>query len=440
MSRSGARNRYRLGTVHALAAALATLPGTAAALRLDYSVDLGVERNDNVAMTPIDPVEEDILRAGLDFALTHDTAVIQASLAGRAEYRDYLGDAYDDTLDGTAQGRLNWFALPERLSFTVEDNLSVQPVDTLAVNAPGNRQQVNVLSLGPNLHFDLGSSLRGRAELRYTDSDAEITDEFNSQRLGMAVRTIKDLGPTSQLSLNVQGQRVDFDDDVIARDYTRYDLFARYARTLANFELGFDGGYSRLSYRDGPGSRSEPLLRANADWTPGERHRLSLSASQQFSDAATEALVAIGEDATATPGPLLVGDAVVNASPYRERRIALGYTFTGTRLGFSVEPYVDRLDYVDADEFDQEGHGVAAAIGWQLRPRTIIGAFASVDRIDYLQLTVEHETRRYGVHLQHDWSRHLSGRIEWARHERLSNVPGDDAEQGLVYLSITYRR
>ena len=111
MSRSGARNRYRLGTVHALAAALATLPGTAAALRLDYSVDLGVERNDNVAMTPIDPVEEDILRAGLDFALTHDTAVIQASLAGRAEYRDYLGDAYDDTLDGTAQGRLNWFAL-----------------------------------------------------------------------------------------------------------------------------------------------------------------------------------------------------------------------------------------------------------------------------------------------------------------------------------------
>ena len=131
---------------------------------------------------------------------------------------------------------------------------------------------------------------------------------------------------------------------------------------------------------------------------------------------------------------------MVNASPYRERRIALGYTFTGTRLGFSVEPYVDRLDYVDADEFDQEGHGVAAAIGWQLRPRTTIGAFASVDRIDYLQLTVEHETRRYGVHLQHDWSRHLSGRIEWARHERLSNVPGDDAEQGLVYLSITYRR
>lgn len=430
----------RLCTATALATAFATLPGIATAVHLDYAIDVGVERNDNVALSAVDPVEEDILRSGLGFALTHDTAAIQASIAGRAEYRNYLDDTFSDTVDGSLTGRFNWFALPERLSFTVEDNLAVQAVDTLAANTPGNRQQVNVLSLGPNLYFDLGNTLRSRAELRYTSSDAEITDEFNSQRLGLAVRTVKELGPTSQVSLNLQGQRVDFDDDVVARDYARYDIFGRYVRDLANFSLGLDAGYSQLSYRTGDGNRSEPLLRANVDWVPNERHRLSLAGSQQFSDAATDALVGIGEDTTATPGQLLVGDAVVNASPYKERRLSLGYTFTGTRLGMSIEPYVNKLDYVDADEFDQDGHGAALSVGWQLRPRLSIGSFASLDHIDYLQLGIEQETRRYGVHLQHDWSRHWSSRIEWARHERRSSVAGDDADQDMLYLSITYHR
>ncbi|MGY1425052.1 hypothetical protein [Lysobacter sp. A289] len=430
----------RLGTATAFATALAALPGIATAVQLDYSVDVGVERNDNVALSEVEPIEEDILRSGLGFELTHDTSAIQSSIAGRAEYRSYLGDTFSDTVDGTLDGRFNWFALPERLSFTVEDSLAVQAVNTLAANTPGNRQQVNVLSLGPNLYFDLGNTLRGRAELRYTDSDAEITDEFNSQRLGLAVRTVKELSPTSQVSLNLQGQRVDFDDDVVARDYTRYDIFGRYARDLANFSLGLDAGYSQLAYRTGDGDRSEPLLRTNLDWVPNDRHRLSLAGSQQFSDAATDALVGIGEAAAATPGPSLVGDAVVNASPYKERRLSLGYTFTGTRLGVAIEPYVNKLDYVDADEFDQEGHGAALSVGWQLRPRLSVGIFASLDHIDYLQLGIEQETRRYGIHLQHDWSRHWSSRIEWARYERRSSLPGDDADQDLLYLSVTYHR
>ncbi|MGY0798317.1 hypothetical protein ACW7G0_04590 [Lysobacter sp. A286] len=430
----------RLGTTTAFATALAVLPGIATAVQLDYSVDVGVERNDNVVMSEVDPIEEDILRSGLGFELTHDTSAIQSSIAGRAEYRSYLGDTFSDTVDGTLEGRFNWFALPERLSFTVEDSLAVQAVNTLAANTPGNRQQVNVLSLGPNLYFDLGNTLRGRAELRYTDSDAEITDEFNSQRLGLAVRTVKELSPTSQVSLNLQGQRVDFADDVVARDYTRYDIFGRYVRDLANFSLGLDAGYSQLAYRTGDGDRSEPLLRTNIDWVPNDRHRLSLAGSQQFSDAATDALVGIGEAAAATPGPSLVGDAVVNASPYKERRLSLGYTFTGTRLGVAIEPYVNKLDYVDADEFDQEGHGAALSVGWQLRPRLSVGAFASLDHIDYLQLGIEQETRRYGIHLQRDWSRHWSSRIEWARYERRSSLPGDDADQDLLYLSVTYHR
>lgn len=436
----GHTRRRRLGTAAGVAIALAIPPGAAIAVDIDYSLNAGVERNDNVTLVELDPIEEDIFRAGLDFALTHDTSTIQTIVAGRAEYRNYLDNTFADTVDGLLAGYFNWVAIPQRLSFTVEDSLTVQPVNTLAANTPGNRQQVNVLSLGPNLYFDLSNSLRGQAELRYSSSDAEISDEFNSQRLGLAVRTVKELGPTSQLSLNLQAQRVDFDDDVVARDYSRQDIFGRYARELSHFTLGLDAGYSRLSYKSGGDVRAEPLLRANIDWLPNETHRFSLTGSQQFSDAATDALTGIGEDSVTVPGQLLVSDSVVNASPFKERRVSLGYSFRGSRLVMLIEPYLNNLDYVDADAFDQEGHGGTVSATWQLRPRISIGAFATLDHIDYSQLGIQLESRRYGVHLQQTFSRHWSGRIEGARQERRSTLAGDNADQNMLFVSITYHR
>ena len=126
------------------AAVLATLPGHAQAARVDYTVDLGMERNSNVTMAPVDPIEQRYLRAGVGFSITENVSALQLNLDGRAEYRDYEDDIFADTVDGTLSGRLNWVAIPERLFFLVEDNLTVQPVDSLVPDGPGNRQQVNV--------------------------------------------------------------------------------------------------------------------------------------------------------------------------------------------------------------------------------------------------------------------------------------------------------
>ena len=219
-------------TASSLAVAMAAAP--AHAFRVDYDLGLGVERNDNLLFTPDNEIATTILRPGLGFSLSHDTSAWQAELTGRGEYLHYQDDRFDSTLEGVLSGRFNWVAIPERLAFTVEDDLSVQPVNTLLPDSPGNRQQVNVLSVGPTLFFDIGRTLRGAAELRFVDSDAEITEEFNSSRVNAALRATKQIDPTSRLSANLQLQRVDFDLDTVARDYDRSDLFARYSRSLAS--------------------------------------------------------------------------------------------------------------------------------------------------------------------------------------------------------------
>jgi hypothetical protein len=417
-------------------AALTVIPSTALAARVDYNIDLGVEHNDNVALTPVDEITQRYLRAGLGFTVTENTSVLQAQVNGRAEYRDYEDDIFSDTADGTLSGRVNWIAVPQRLFFTVEDSLSIQPVDALSPDGPGNRQQVNVFSAGPTLLLDWSPSFKGQAELRYINSDAEISDQFNSKRLAAALRTIKELSPTRRISANFQAGKVNFDNDIVARDYNRYDIFARYSQNLAHFDLGADVGYSRMEYRHGE-TRSEPLLRADVSWNPTDRSHLTGAISSQFSDSATDALTRIEAD-TAIPDNVLTGDAIVNASPYKVRGLDLGYDFTSARLNFGISSYIENRNYIDSNQFDQDTHGIRADMQWQLRRTLTLSLFGNSESVDYNQLNRKDDTMRLGATLRYHWTRKWSAALQAEHYRRDSTDPGQDVAQNIMYLSISY--
>jgi hypothetical protein len=433
-------HRQRL-SIAMLAVAAGAMPQVAQALRVDYILDLAIERNDNLLLTPTDPIGVTVLRPGLGFDVVHDTSVLQARLTGRAEYRRYGDDRFNDSVDGTLVGRVNWVAIPERLSFAVVDSLTLQPVDTLAPDSPGNRQQVNVLSAGPTLSFEWGDGWRGTGELRYIRSEAEITDEFDSERVEFALRAIRRLSPTSRLAFNAQSQRVDFARDTVARDYTRSELFVRWSRTLNRMDLAVDAGYSRLDYRSSlPGfadGRSDPMLRTALTWRPSDLHRFEARLSSQFSDVAADSLAEIGED-TGPPAGVITGDTVVNASPYLERRLDTEYTWTATRWTVNVSPYLDRIRYEDTDQFDQNGYGAGLEASWRARRNLIVGASAALDHNEYVNLSRTDETRRYGVFARLDWTRHWSAMLNLARYERRSTAAGQDADQNVFDLTFSY--
>lgn len=424
------------------ASVLVASPQTAYALRIDYVIDLAAEHNDNLLLTPADPIALTVLRPGASFDVTHESSTLQAHISGRTEYRRYGDDRFDDTVDGALTGRVNWVAIPDRLSFSVFDNLALQPVNTLAPDTPGNRQQVNVLSAGPTLSFDWGAGWRGATELRYVRSEAEITDQFNSNRIDLTLRAIKPLSATSRFAFNAQTQRVDFVDDATARDYTRSALFARYSRTLSRFDLAVDLGYSRLDYRrDFPGlsgTRSDPLLRADLGWRPNASHRLGLRFNSEFSDVAADSLANLGEG-TELPAEIVTGEAVVNASPYLQRQLEVDYGFTATRWTFGVAPYVGRRRYEDIGTFDQNDYGSSVEASWRARHDLRLGITGSLIHIDYLNLDRQDETRRYGGYIRYDWAKRWSGTVSLARYERHSSAPGQSADQSVVGLIISYR-
>ncbi len=420
----------------ACAAALAALSMQAQAVRIDYVADVGIERNDNVLMAAEDPQSSSAVRTGFGLVVAEETSTVQANLSGRLEYWDYFEGPQSNALEASLAGRVNWFFVPEVLSFTVEDSLEMRPIDRFAPDAPNNRQRVNVLSLGPNLHFNWSEAVRGRAELRWIDSSAEEADDYESERVAASLHAIRMLDPTSSLTLSARGQDVDFDDPV-ARDYRRYDGYLRYQKDLARMSLALDVGYTWVDYVDGS-SRSHPMVRGGAEWRLSPRNAFSLGVAHQLTDSSESALQGI-EAAAEVPDRLSTNSSAVNASIYEDDRIEFTWAYRHERMDFTAGPYYERADYVESTEFDETRRGVIAQLGYQLRPGVHVSVFADAARSTFDELDVRTEDKRYGASLSKTWSRRWSSRLDYLHYRRSDDGLYGTRRQNVWSLTLTYR-
>jgi hypothetical protein len=425
----------------AIAVVAALAPAPAHAWRLGWFIELGVEWNDNVQLSQDDPIEETILRPSLGFTLSQEGAVVQAQVAGLVEHRSYLDDTFGSEWLAEVEGSVNFVVVPERLHFTVQNRLSVLPITQAAPDAPDNRQQTNVFSAGPTLFFRMSPTLNGQAELRWIDTYAEETAGFDSERIGAALRVFKDIGPTRTLSLNLQGQDVDLDDNSIGPDYQRLDAFARYTQLLNRFDLELDLGYSW--YQPDVGSdRTSPLVRGLVGWRASERSRFDLVATRQFSDTAEALLGQVGGVGTVPTVPplVIIGGETVDSATYEETSVEFGYAYNGVRGDFGIRPYWRELDYIDDIGPDQTGRGVLATASWLLRPTWTLTGDARYERLDFDLTDVETTTRLASLWLRKSFTPRWSGRLGYSRYERDSDEAGQSADQNIVYLAVTYTR
>jgi hypothetical protein len=434
-----AMDRIRSASLAAAITAVCAAAAPAHAARVDYTLDAGVEHDDNVRLVEDGRESQRILRAGLGLLVTEDTAAIRARLAGRADWRDYADDAYSDGVEGVLLGSLDWMLVPGRLSLSVRDALELQPIDRFAADAPDNRQQVNVFSVGPNLLFALGPHWQGRVEARLVDTHAEVTDAFDSRRHGAALRLERALDASAALGVEALWQDVDFDDDASARDHQREEATIGYRRTLARTDVAVDLGYGRIRYADGT-RHDMPLARGELGWEPSPRSRLSLIALSQYSDAAEAALADAEPRDGLPPIPtgVLVDDTAINPSVYRERRIGVAWAYTGVRTELRVEPYVQRLRYLDPGEADEDGRGVYLSADRRLTPTLTLSVLGEVARTRYTALNDTDRAWRAELRLDKRWSRHWSTALSWMRYDREGGVRDEHVRQDIWYLRMVY--
>jgi hypothetical protein len=429
---------------------------SAQSVQIEYVAGVAVEHNDNINLSETAAVGDTILKPTLAFTLDQSGSTVQAAANGIFEYRDFLQGRFGDDFLGQLNGRMNWSAIPERLNIGIEDYLGVQPINQLAPNTPGNQQQTNVFAVGPTLNFRIGPTVRGQAELRYTNSYAEETDQFNSDRVSAALRAIRDLSAGSTLSANLVDERIRFRDSDLNPNYSRYSAFGRYTRKWTRFDLTTDFGYSWIDYSGNSlavRDRNDALARANLDWHLSDRSTLTLDVAHQLSDAASSLLTGatIGtETGNPIPAQIATGSAATTSAPYLENRVDFGYAYRGPRASFTIAPYFRKLDYGAADSGDsvdpsgqsinQTARGASVTASWLLRPLLGIGVLANGENLRYDGLAREDKTWTVQAFIRQQLTPHWSWRADLTRYERNSNAAGQSANQNIVSVQVTYAR
>jgi hypothetical protein len=411
---------------------------------LDWAVGLGYEHTDNINRTSVDPTSQDILQPTFNFAYTQQGSKVQAQVTGVIQYVDYLQSFYGNEFRGQLSGTLNWVIAPQRLNFAVQDYSSVEPVSIRASNAPSNQQQVNVFVAGPTLSFRMGSALRGEADLRYVNTTASKTKDFNSQRELGAFRAIRDLNPTDTLSLNAEAVHVDFsnvDPLVNPNRYNQYNGYFRYQSHLNRLDLDFSLGGSRTTFSQGLGEHSGALVRAGISWRMSPRNTLQVNASDQLADSTanlieTPSLTA--PDVTALS--VQVGRTAISPVVYRDQSLNLGYAFQGPRLGFTLTPFYARLRQLNGDDLSRNGYGAIAGVTYLLRPLMTLGFTVADQTTEYLSDHSRDRDTSYSVNLARQLTQHWSWSVALNHQDRNSTRPGFDYHENQVFLILYYRR
>ena len=437
-----ARGRPRLQSLaraSGLCAALAA--GSAGAWQLDYSLQGALGYSDNINESASAPVGEAILIPRVDFDFREDGAVLQAHAAGRVEYRDYLQGDFNNEFRGQLSALATWIISPQRLNFDFEDHAAVEPVNTLATNAPNNQQQTNVFTLGPTLNFRLFETLKGQAEVRLSNTTASKTKDFDSDRGMAALRAIHDLNPTDTLSGNVEFQHVHFTDASGGPDYNRADGFARYQSKLSELDLDLAAGYSRLNFSAPGGSNSGPLARGKLTWHATPSQTLALGVLRQYSDASQDLAVdPRGLAAIVSGTGIVVGTTPITSQVYLERRLSLEYAYQNERWHAGVQPYWRKLDYVIDPTLDQKAHGATAGISYRLRPLWTLAFDATEETRDYQAFARQDEDVHLDLSATDRLTRQWSVRADLIRNERHSTAADQRFHENIAFLTVIFTR
>lgn len=437
---------------------LAALPSAVMATDLNYELGLGFLHSDNLNFSETDPSSEDVALATLRFAATREGSAFRMHARGSLQYLDYLGNSYPDELRGDLAGQIIWSLLPGRVDWVFEDYLSRQPIDILTGLVPTNQQQVNLFVTGPSLYLRLGGATQAQLDLRYTNSYAEETKDFNGNRVTLAARLIREINSTNTVSGNFEVSTINFTNESITPDYRRYDGFLRYQRKLPVTDLQLDLGYTRLDPSAGRPSASAPLVRAEMLWHASPRIAFNARLEYQFADAAQD-LIRSGTgrateaysraldyadpfDAIAEMGG---AEQLVSGAVYRERRVQFDYQYSGDRLDVTISPYSQSFRYSTelnpgATDLDQHNHGQGLSLDYRLRPQMSLTFTATHEQRAFRnQGGRSDEDTTASLALSRQTATHWRWRLEVQHRKRESSQPGAGFTENSIVAAIVYR-
>ena len=428
-----------------------TYPGCAPALagQYDYGAGLALSHDSNITRTPTDPRAEwtEALFAGI--AYSERTVDLAARLTAQVERRNFVRNTFRDDTGYFLNGAAVWTIAPQQLSWTVEDLATESLLDLTAPDTPANRTKTNSLSTGPEFTFRINPANIPMIGIRYGRYD--LQGPGDNQRYTGYGRWLHQLSEPEKVSLNYEATRVDFAPPTLFPNFLRQDQFLRYERLSPLNSLILEGGTTHIQ-RDGGDQLNGRFARVAVLRALTSDSAVRLNLTDQISDAATDHIRGVAS-ATSTLTPttsfesaavLLTGSNVAAGDVYRSQRGELVYVAQGGRIGYNLQGYVRRVDFVTLEQDYREAGG-NVSLTWTQTDTVRVYAYA-----DYLKRTFpslartvpdpilgpnfdERDTyRTAALGVNYRLTPNLSVSAEGRRLERDSKLPPDVPSQHFV--------
>jgi hypothetical protein len=324
-----------------------------------FGADAGLGETDNVTLAPNNKVSQTMTTADIDFAVLEQSRLFNVNAKGDFSDYDYLQGAYGNELIGRLDGLGKMALVPDRLTWVLQEDFGQSLLDPYAPQTPSNRQNINYVSTGPDLDLRLGGTGFFDVSVRYADAYYQ-TSPFDSNRLFGSLAWGVRLSPASSVSLNVDSERVLFDNTVVNTDFNLSNAYVRYTVQGARTQLTANLGATEV--RAGPTSTTGPLAQLGLTRTLSPSASLTLSAARQLTDPSTSfSSIQGGAISQITSGP-----AVVTSAAYTGDSVSGVWTYQRNRTTIKLSGRWEKDSYQTAPVFNNTRGGGEFSIERQL--------------------------------------------------------------------------
>ena len=414
---------------------LAAVGQVANAGELDLELEVGIGHTDNITRvpdTPLNPaIDDTIYNAGLTLSYENESARSDVDMRGSLFWVDYKDGPYDsDTLPALDASAL--FRITEQsLRWFVQGNIGQQSIDPFEPVTPDNREDFSYITTGPSLLIPISTRFSITAVAWYSDIQYE-EQPLDNNRTGAQLALVRQINPNRSFSLNVRGERTEFDEDLLFPPIDRYAAYFRFETEGSRNELSLDLGWN-TSERAGIESE-EPLV--NLEWQRqiSPATSFTLDAGTRISDAADNFRDNQGNS-------INIGDVQNQqgvTEPFKEDYARLSLAFSSPRtsviagFGWSEEDYDQQVEH--NRQIQRAGLDITRQLGrsWSFH---IFGEF---NNFDYDVLEREDDDLRFGASLIWQQVRTVEIELRFEQIDRDSTDATGDYTENRAYLGFRY--
>lgn len=406
------------------------LPLQVVAINANYSTGITIGTYENIDLVS-DPVDEETSQSVFGtLSVNEDTAKLFLNINGVVNAINYRNDIVEDRTTGSLIANIVWRIKPNQFEWYLDETFTQTLTDTLGSNTPSNRENINVLSTGPN--YTIRINRRNNLELEARAENHNYERNFDNNRGFAAGRWVHNVNSGLRLSLNSEAELVRFKDEVVNNDFDRFDSF---------LSIDYERGITVLNAEYGTTNISNELLQDISV----ERYLVAISSLRSrsttiridyenvLSDTGRQAsnLTVISND---TPLSSATNDLFV------DQTTRLQYMKRYSDSNVTYELLTGNRDYIRLTNLDVEIDGALIRGNWAINLRDNASFDFRYVKSLYLDSSIDRsdEDYRYSIAYNHRLRRQINIGLEMTSLERESNIESSSYDDLRLLITLNY--